>query len=53
MCHGCLVRFFNYTNYVSLFALELDKLLVNDKIIASCQTNISPKHCIKGYRQQK
>ena len=37
LCHSCLVRFSNYTNYAALFALELDKLLVNDKITASCQ----------------
>ena len=31
----------NNANYASLFALELEKLLMNDKIAASCQTNTS------------
>ena len=30
-----------------LFAIELEKLLVNDKITASCQTYLSPKYYIK------
>ena len=30
-----------------LFAIELEKLLLNDKITASCQTYLSPKYYIK------
>ena len=33
--------------HAPLFAIELEKLLVNDKITASCQTNMSPKCYIK------
>ena len=32
----------NSPNYASLFAMELEKSLVNDKITALCQTNMSP-----------
>ena len=35
------------------FAVKLKKLLVNDKITASCQTSMSPKHYINHYLQQK
>ena len=37
--------------HASLFAMKLEKLLVNDKITASCQTNMFPKHCIRRWRQ--
>ena len=30
--HGWLVRFLHNANYVSLFAMEQEKLLVNDKL---------------------
>lgn len=50
----------NYADYASLFAVELEKLLVNNKTTASCQANMSPKHCIKtvsnhikDYKQQQ
>lgn len=33
--------------------IELEKLLVNEKITASCQTNMSPNHHIKRYKQHK
>ena len=33
--------------------IELEKLLVNEKITASCQTNMSPSHHIKRYKQHK
>ena len=32
---------------------NLKKLLVNDKITALCQTNMSPKHNLSPYKQQK
>ena len=32
--NDCLVHFVNYSNYASLFAIELKKLLVNDQITA-------------------
>ena len=32
--------------YGSLFAMELEKLLVNDKITALCQTNMSQSHAL-------
>ena len=34
--HGWLVRFVNHASNVSSFAIELKKLLVNDKIVALC-----------------
>ena len=40
-------------NYASLFAVELEKLLANNKIRASCQTNMSTKHYSKRCEQQK
>ena len=40
-------------NYVSLFAMDLEKLLVNDKIKALRQTNMSPKDYIKYLKKQK
>ena len=51
--HDCLVHFVNNSGHTSLLAMELKKLLVNDKITASCQTNMSLKHYIKGCKQQK
>ena len=41
-------------DYTSLFAVELEKILVNAdlKITALCQTNMSPKHYIKYYKQK-
>ena len=33
--------------------MELVKLIVNDKITASSQTNIHPKHYIKRYKTTK
>ena len=38
---------------VSLFAMKLENVLVNDKITALCETNMPPKHYIKRYKQQK
>ena len=40
-------------NYASLLVMELEKSLVNDKITALCQTNMSPKRHMKRYKQQK
>ena len=40
-------------NYVSLFAMDLEKLLVNDKIKTLRQTNMSPKDYIKYLKKQK
>ena len=51
--HGCPVQFGNNSNYMSLFVIECEKLPVNDEIRASCQANLSPKHYIKRYKQQK
>ena len=39
--------------YASLFSMEFKKLLVNDKITASCQTNMSPKHYFNLYILEK
>ena len=36
-----------------LLSMELETLLVNDQVTASCQTNMPPKHYIKSYKQQK
>ena len=41
------------SSYASPFALLLEKVLVNDKITALCQTNMPTKHFIKHYKQQK
>ena len=46
-----LVYFVKYKLHV-LFAIELKKLLVNDKITASCPTNMSRKHYLKCYTHQ-
>ena len=40
-------------NYVSLFAMDLEKLLVNDKIEALRQTNMSPKDYIKYLKKKQ
>ena len=37
---------------VSLFAMKLENVLVNDKITALCETNMPPKHYIKRYKRQ-
>jgi len=34
LCHGCLDHFVDNANYASLFAMELEKFLVNDKTTA-------------------
>ena len=47
LCHVCLVHFVNNANCRSFLAMELEKLIVNGKIIASSQTNMPPKHNIK------
>ena len=47
LCHVCLVHFVNNANCGSFLAMELEKLIVNGKIIASSQTNMPPKHNIK------
>ena len=39
--HGWLVCFLHNENYVSLFALKLEKLLVNDKL-QGCLKEIAP-----------
>jgi len=46
-------HFVNDTNDAYIFTMELEKFLVNDKITASCQTNVCPKHYIRYYKQQK
>ena len=51
--HDCLVHFVNNSGHTSLLAMELKKLLVNDKITASCQTNMSLKHYIKVANNKK
>ena len=51
--YGYLVHFVNKANYASSFAMELEELLVNGNIIASCQANISSKQKIRRYKQHK
>ena len=51
--HGCLIHYVYNANYASLFAMELAKLLVSGNITGSFHTNMSPKHEIKRYKQQK
>ena len=41
------------SSYASPFALLLEKVLVNGKITALCQTNMATKNFIKHYKQQK
>ena len=53
MGYGYLVHFVNKANYASSFAMELEELLVNGNIIASCQANISSKQKIRRYKQHK
>ena len=48
-----LVHFVDNVTHTSLFAVELEKLLVNNKIRASCQANMTPKHYSKRSKQQK
>ena len=38
--------------HASLFAMKLEKIPVNDKITASCQANMSPKHYFKRYTRK-
>ena len=40
-------------NQASLFAMEHEKLLVNNKITVSFQTKMFQKHYIKRYKQQQ
>ena len=42
-----------FSIYVSLLPLELEKLLMNDKITASCQSDIFHKHFIKCSQSTK
>ena len=41
--------------YPSLFVMELEKLLFvsDDQITTLCQTNMSPKHYFKCFKQRK
>ena len=49
-----LIYYISYSsNYASLFSMELEKQLINDKIPISCLTNMPPKHYFKRYKQQK
>ena len=43
--HSCPVYFVNSGNYASMFVMELQKLLLNDKTISSCQTNVLQALC--------
>jgi len=43
LCHG----------FLGHVVIKNKKLLANNKITALCQTNITPKHCIKRCKQQK
>ena len=51
--HHPMINFLYNASYASPFALGRDKLLLNDKITALCQTNMPTKHFIKHYKQQK
>ena len=46
-------HFVNNANNAYMFTMKLEKFLVNDKITVSRQKNISPKHYIKYFKQQK
>ena len=47
LCHSRLLHFVYTANYASSFASELETFLVNNKITALCQTNMSPQYYIK------
>ena len=53
VCYRCVANFVNNSNYAPIFAMELEKLLVNGKITAFWRTDMSPKREIKCYKQQK
>ena len=50
--HGCLVHFVNNAKDAVLFAMDPKKFQVNDKITASCQTNVS-QALFQCYKQIK
>ena len=39
LCHGCLVHFVYNANHASIFVMELEKFLVNGKIIKKRKQN--------------
>ena len=39
LCHACSVQFVQNASYALLFAMKIEKLLVNDKITGLSQTN--------------
>ena len=48
--HGCRLVYFVYNTICpSLIAMELEKLLLNNKNPPSCKTKMSPKHYFKRY----
>ena len=47
------VLVYTNANYMSLFAMELEKLLVNDNIRGSSKANLFPKHYIKRNKLRK
>ena len=51
--HGWLVRFLHNVNYASLFATELEKLLVNDKLQRRLKEIAPLRQYFKRYKQQK
>ena len=54
-CHGCLVHFVHNANYAFLCAMEIivqDEIL-NDRITASCPTNILSKLLYKTLQTPK
>ena len=53
VCYRCVANFVNNSNYAPIFAMELEKLLVNGKITAFWRTDMSPEREIKCYKQQK
>ena len=51
--HGCRLVYFVYNTICpSLIAMELEKLLLNNKNPALCKTNMSPEHYFKCNKQQ-
>ena len=43
VCYRCVASFVNNSNYAPIFAMELEKLLVNGKITAFWRTDMSPE----------
>ena len=53
LCHSCLDHFADKANYAFLCAVDINAQEENDKITASCPTNILPKVLYKTLQTPK